>query len=440
MTAISISIISYVLGRIIYNLYLHPLSRYPGPRLAAISSLYYIYWTNNGQLHTKLKDLYDQYGDVVRIEPSSLVYRSAQPWKDIYGHRKSFVKDDKFFTSSPNGPNIQTTFDDAGHARQRRLLLHSFPERALREQESIIQSYIAMLMQRLYEEVASYCEAVDISRWLTYTTFDIIGDLAFGESFDCLRDSDYHPCRNVLVYPLFAFLIAWIIPKSMKAKSDQYYQMSKDKVNRRLATKTNRPDFTSETTSTALSGCIYYLLTNSDVYHQLVNGIRETFRSQDDITILSSAKIPYLYCVLEETLRLYSPVPGIIPQRVPKGGAIIDGNFVPEGVSVSVAFYSAFRARSNFTEAESFIPERWLDNEDPKFASDNRDAFQPFSYGPRNCLGKNMAYAEMRVILAKLLWNFDMELRDECRDWSNQLSYSLWQKTPLMATLNPVEC
>lgn len=135
-----LQIISYVLGRIIYNLYVHPLSRYPGPRLAAISSLYYIYWTNNGQLHTKLKDLNDQYGDVVRIEPSSLVYRSAQPWKDIYGHRRSFVKDDKFFIPSPNGPNILTTFDDAGHARQRRLLSHAFSERALREQESIIQS------------------------------------------------------------------------------------------------------------------------------------------------------------------------------------------------------------------------------------------------------------------------------------------------------------
>jgi len=57
-------------------------------------------------------------------------------------------------------------------------------------------------------------------------------------------------------------------------------------------------------------------------------------------------------------------------------------------VSVSIAYYSAFRARSNFTEPESFLPERWLDNEDPKFASDNRDVFQPFSYGPRNCLGQ----------------------------------------------------
>lgn len=370
--------ILYVLGRITYNLYIHPLSRYPGPRLAAISSLHYVYWTNNGQLHTKLKDLHDQYGDVVRIEPSSLVYRSAQSWKDIYGHRKpgtgSFVKDDKFFVPSPNGPNIQTTFDDAGHARQRRLLSHAFSERALREQESIIQSYIDMLVEKLHQEVASHRETVDISKWLTYTTFDIIGDLAFGESFDCLHNNGYHPwvailfdsiriitfMRTVLIYPLFTFLITWVIPKSLKTKSDQHYQMSKEKVNRRLATKTNRPDFTScilryndergmtheeiesnaafliiagsETTSTALSGSIYYLLNHPNIYNRLVNEIRETFHSQDHITILSSTKIRYLHCVLEETLRLYPPTPGIIPRRVPKGGAFIDGKFVPEGV------------------------------------------------------------------------------------------------------------
>lgn len=75
-----------------------------------------------------------------------------------------------------------------------------------------------------------------------------------------------------------------------------------------------------ETTSTALSGCIYHVLTQP-----------ETFRLQDDITILPFAKIPYLYCVLE-TPPLYSPNPGIILRRFSKGGAIIDDNFVPEGV------------------------------------------------------------------------------------------------------------
>jgi cytochrome P450 len=39
-----------------------------------------------------------------------------------------------------------------------------------------------------------------------------------------------------------------------------------------------------------------------------------------------------------------------------------------------------------FTQPDDFIPERWLG--DPIFANDERQAVQPFSVGPRNCIGK----------------------------------------------------
>lgn len=57
-------------------------------------------------------------------------------------------------------------------------------------------------------------------------------------------------------------------------------------------------------------------------------------------------------------------------------------------VSVSVAHFSAYRATANFADPDAFHPERWLDHADAKFANDQRDALQPFSYGPRNCIGK----------------------------------------------------
>lgn len=137
-----------------------------------------------------------------------------------------------FFVPSPNGPNIQATFDATGHARQRCLLSHAFSEIALREQKSIVQSYVDMLVEKLHQEVASHRETVDISRWLTYMNFDILGDLAFGESFDCLRNSDYHLwlmilfdsvrvamfMRTTLTYSLFAFFMTWTIPKSLKER------------------------------------------------------------------------------------------------------------------------------------------------------------------------------------------------------------------------------
>ena len=63
---------------------------------------------------------------------------------------------------------------------------------------------------------------------------------------------------------------------------------------------------------------------------------------------------------------------------------------------------------------------------------------QPFSVGPRACLGKGLAYNEMRVILARLFWNFDLELCPESKEWDQQYSYTLWEKRPLMCRLRDI--
>jgi cytochrome P450 len=79
---------------------------------------------------------------------------------------------------------------------------------------------------------------------------------------------------------------------------------------------------------------------------------------------------------------------------------------------------------------------------DPKspFHNDSRAVLQPFSVGPRNCIGRNLAYNEMRLILARVLWNFDLELCDESRDWNEQKSFLLWEKPALWCTLSLRKC
>lgn len=90
----------------------------------------------------------------------------------------------------------------------------------------------------------------------------------------------------------------------------------------------------------------------------------------------------------------------------------------------------------------TFIPERWLLSSitDPSspFYRDHRDVVQPFSVGPRACLGKGLAYNEMRVILARLFWNFDLELCAESMEWDQQYTYTLWEKRPLMCRLHDI--
>lgn len=104
---------------------------------------------------------------------------------------------------------------------------------------------------------------------------------------------------------------------------------------------------------------------------------------------------------------------------------------------MSVHQYSTFHSEANFTDASSFIPERWL-RTDSRYAGDVVESHQPFGFGPRNCLGQNMATHEMRLILATMLFTFDLELCNESEKWINQKSYALWIKDPLMVRAKPV--
>lgn len=82
------------------------------------------------------------------------------------------------------------------------------------------------------------------------------------------------------------------------------------------------------------------------------------------------------------------------------------------------------------------MPERWLlpahPHYDAQFNNDNKSAFKPFSHGPRDCIGKNLAYAEMRLIVARFLFRFDYELCPEQSEWHHdQRSFTVWAKGPL---------
>ena len=165
--------------------------------------------------------------------------------------------------------------------------------------------------------------------------------------------------------------------------------------------------------------------------------IRGAFQEPGDITVAGVNQCKYLLACIEEALRVYPPSPQPHQRIVPSGGAVIHGEYVPEGVAVSIPIFAASRSPKNWAEPDSFIPERWL-GEDPRFANDRRDASQPFSYGPRNCIGRNLAYVEMKLIIALLVWHFDLENATE-GDWLDQKVYMVWEKRPLWVKLHPAK-
>lgn len=103
--------------------------------------------------------------------------------------------------------------------------------------------------------------------------------------------------------------------------------------------------------------------------------------------------------------------------------------------------FAVFRSPLNFSNPNSFIPERWLSNH-PGFESDQKEALQPFSFGPRKrrkTKQNSLAYAELRLILTKILYSFDMELMEHHDDWLQQKIYIMWEKKPLMVRLTPAQ-
>ncbi|OQE46086.1 hypothetical protein PENCOP_c001G01919 [Penicillium coprophilum] len=409
---------------------------YPGPVLASISRLPHAGAYVSGRLHTYVRSLHEQYGDVVRIAPDELSFRTEQAWKDIYGFSTNFPKDPRFFNVAKSGAsNLAVAPTDDIHYRQRRILASAFSDAALKYQEHILQGYVDALIKRLHEK-ARMKSTVDLVEWYTYTTFDFMAEYVYGESLSCLEDARYHPFVamqfvslklwtiismskyiSLLSYPIKAiasFLyrdlfraraesvsftyskIAQRMARDQNSSTPDYiaHVNSKQSLKARMSEDEIRSNATfliiagSETTATTLSGCTFLLLDRPETYRRLVSEIRLRFQSSSEITFASVADLPYLDAVLQESLRMYPATPLGMPRVVPEGGATILGKFVPGKTAVSVPHYASYRSPTKFTQADRFLPERWLKGENDQFAGDNRDLLRPFSDGPRGCLGQ----------------------------------------------------
>jgi cytochrome P450 len=103
---------------------------------------------------------------------------------------------------------------------------------------------------------------------------------------------------------------------------------------------------------------------------------------------------------------------------------------------VTVNQYPAFRSTTNFSDPDRFIPERFLAQGSP-YPDDNLAAFNPFLVGRHMCIGYKFAWAEMRLILARLLYAFDISWSAPSRisDWGQQQTFIFWQKDPMLIRL-----
>ncbi|KGO58173.1 Cytochrome P450, E-class, group I [Penicillium expansum] len=481
ISAIATSIFLVLVSQAYYQIFINPLGKYAGPKFAAISRIPQLYHTFKGDLLEWTSGLHSLHGDVIRIAPDELSYATGEAWKGIYGHATAgkpvTEKDPRFYGPSFNGAPDIIRGNGPDHARFRRNFSHAFSDRALREQQSLICRYVDTLVHSLQKTIKQDPNAkINMVRMLNLTTFDIMGDLTFGDSLNLLAGTGNlnwvsavfvsikaNAVRRLARYVPWTSPIAQrLIPKELKQQSIAHYEASQELVDKRIDGDhtLQKPDIWgivmsqkeelrlsrsemyansqvfmvagTETTATALSGLLYHLLTTPEKMKIIVEEVRETFKKDSDIDMRSLERMPYLNACIEEGLRIYPPVPVGLPRIAPNEGLLVCGEHIPGKTVLSVHHWSTYRNAQNFRLPNQFIPERWIGDE---FATDNKAAFQPFSFGPRNCIGKNLAYHEMRLILAKVLYNFELSLLPESIGWEKQKTFFLWEKNDLMVQL-----
>lgn len=169
----------------------------------------------------------------------------------------------------------------------------------------------------------------------------------------------------------------------------------------------------SDTTSISLSGVFFGLTGNPSCCQKLVQEIRTTFNTPEEIiygpTLLSCK---YLRACIDEGMRFAPSGPCDLPREVLPGGIRIQGNYYPEGTIVATVPWVMTRDEMIYEDPGNYRPERWI--EDPAAGVSKasvarlKQDFHPFAAGPGSCLGRHVAMAEMLITVARTLHRLDI--------------------------------
>ncbi|KAH8813449.1 cytochrome P450 [Flagelloscypha sp. PMI_526] len=437
----------------------HPLAAYPGPFLASLTNFWMAYKVSGGKRHVLLMKLHEKYGTHVRIGPNTLSIVDADAVTALLHDPKvprsvvsRALEPDYFPGNILSSRCVDYPNYLKAHAEIRETWSKGFTSAALDNFNVPLTARLFQLLEKLKSYASSQSE-VDLDEWFKNFIWDFMGDLVFGGNFSMMEDGEdksgyrsivqassvaqtmliYMPwVNNILPYftalgesqrKLLQFAEQCLIKRNHRhlAFRDLVYFFAKEEEPEHL-----RPSKDaivsdafigivagSDTTAVALRSLFFLLLSHPDKLRTLQEEI--DFLDEGEMSNFSRlTQLPYLNACIDEALRL---VPPFLSQlsRTPSRGSdkVIAGRFVPDGTTVFMPTFLLGRdPRYFYPEPTSFWPERWLTaerNANPEIIH-NTLAFVPFSAGATLCLGKQLAYRELRLATANLIRNFNMKL------------------------------
>ncbi|KAF9013627.1 cytochrome P450 [Hymenopellis radicata] len=180
----------------ITRLYFHPLSSYPGPKLAAITHFYQGYYDivlDGGFMH-HMQELHEKYGPIVRILPNELHFSNPEAYFAIYPSHTRFTKDEGFYGGFDAAEASFGLLDPQEHRKRRNILKPLFSRSAILKLEYMVQEKVDVLIDKLIGEYAAIRRPANLFKGFRAVTMDIISTYCYAHSFDGLSAPDFgHP-------------------------------------------------------------------------------------------------------------------------------------------------------------------------------------------------------------------------------------------------------
>ncbi|KAL3437844.1 cytochrome P450 [Aspergillus tetrazonus] len=458
---------------VVYRLYFSPLARFPGPKLAALSTWYEAYYDlfkkpHGGQFAFHIKRLHEKYGPIVRVGPNEVHIDDPDYYNEVYSMASPSKPIDKLTRYKHRFAMPEATIStvDSEHHRIRRAAIAPFFTRArISSLESTLTEVIQRISSRLASEHAGSGMVINVCDMWGSLTADVVSKMAFARPTQFTAAPDFqspysHALMSMVYTAHYTTHFSWVmrmahwIPDSVlrvlvpifrpvldyrvaiqrqirdvlegsnvEAKTAGHPTIFTDIFQAQLPPQELSFDRLTqeamsvsgagiETTMWTLSVATFHILWNPSIEQRLV---AELVGAMPDPTQILSwtqlEKLPFLSAVISESLRLSFGSVQRLP-RVHRNRTLTYAKWeIPAGTAVSMDAYHIHVNPDIFPDPYEFKPERWLG--DPmSFNGKHRLSYYltTFSRGSRVCIGMHLAMMDMYVALATLFRRHKLEL------------------------------
>ncbi|KAI0291106.1 putative cytochrome P450 [Russula brevipes] len=390
--------------RVIYNVFFHPLSRFPGPAGAACTRwwLAYMQLGRGIDFYTKRTEYHQKYGDIIRIAPNELHFARPTAYHEIYNAQNKWDKDYEFYRASDTDKSFFSQSDYLKSKHGRALISKLFSKQAISRLQHLVQGRLDCFCDALKEQHAAG-KSSNLYRGFQCFSADTITNFLFGTSFDQLSFPDFRgnivegidasiptvtlmkfspvviwilrnfPPSVLILFSPDGFKVLILFKNALKTQIKHILRNPRsvdDAPHRTIYSEFLNPEVNkghniptesqllheaqilfiagSHTVGTALMTGVCHLLRSPEAKQRLVDEVRAAWPVLDqppNYEVLE--KLPFLTAVIKETLRMAGTVPAGLPRVVPQSGAVISGVKIPGGVRVFIYAYLSVAVTSD---------------------------------------------------------------------------------------------